>query len=71
VGKERRIEGKPWDENPIFPSNIPVITRLFAKAPKLSTLKIDSSEINRAYITVTAVKSSQVAVKKPTVLQMT
>jgi len=71
MGEARGIEGKTRYENSVLPNNVPVVTRLFAKAPKLSTLKINSSEINRAYITFTAVKSSQVAVKKPSIFQMT
>jgi hypothetical protein len=55
VGIERGIAGETRYENSVLPNNIPVVTRLFAKATKLSTLKIDSNEISRAYITFTGV----------------
>jgi hypothetical protein len=71
VGIERGIAGETGDKNSVFPNNIPVVTRIFAKPPKLRTLKIDSNEISRAYIAATGVNSTEIAVKKPSIFQIT
>ena len=66
-----KIEGKTGDKNSVFSNNIPELTRIFPKSAQLSTLNVDSSESGRSQIAYLSLNLSQIAIKKPSVTQVT